>query len=114
MAFVLDQSDTYKCKVEIEVPVGKKTETQDFYAEFKNISQSRLQEMMNKVATQEMLDVDVAKEILMGWEGLEMSDGSEVPFNKPNRDKLLDVRGVATAISYAFVESCKNKNIKNL
>ena len=70
--------------------------------------------MMNKVATQEMLDVDVAKEILMGWEGMEMSDGSEVPFNKSNRDKLLDVRGVATAISYAFVESCKNKNIKNL
>ena len=60
-----------------------------------------------------MLDVDVAKEILVGWEGMEMSDGTEVEFNKKNRDMLLDVRGVATAISYAFVESCKNKNIKN-
>ena len=114
MAFVLDQSNTYKCKVEIEVPVGKKTETQDFYAEFKNISQSRLQEMMKQVANQEMLDVDVAREILVGWEGMEMSDGTEVEFNKKNRDMLLDVRGVATAISYSFVESCKNKNIKNL
>ena len=113
MAFVLDQSETYKWKVEIDVPVGKKTETQHFYAEFKNISQSRLQKMMNQVANQEMLDVDVAKEILMGWEGMELSDGTEVEFNKKNRDMLLDVRGVATAISFAFVESCKNKNIKN-
>ena len=69
---------------------------------------------MRQVANQEMLDVDVAKEILVGWEGMEMSDGTEVEFNKKNRDMLLDVRGVATAISYAFVESCKNKNIKNL
>ena len=113
MAFVLDQSDTYKWKVEIDVPVDNNTETQYFTAVFKNISQTRLQEMMKQVANQEMLDVDVAKEILLGWEEMEMSDGTEVPFNKKNRDLLLDVRGVATAISYAFVESCKNKNIKN-
>ena len=113
MPFVLDQRPSYKWKVEIDVAVGKKTETQHFYAEFKNISQSRLQKMMNQVANQEMLDVDVAKEILIGWEGMELSDGTEVEFNKKNRDMLLDVRGVATAISFAFVESCKNKNIKN-
>ena len=65
MAFVLDQSDTYKCKVEIEVPVGKKTETQDFYAEFKNISQSRLQEMMQQVANQEMVDLTLLYHLIL-------------------------------------------------
>ena len=114
MPFVLDQSPFYKWKVEVNVNKDGTVHTEVFTALFKNISQSRLQEMMQQVANQEMLDVDVAKEILIGWEGMEMSDGSEVPFNKSNRDKLLDVRGVATAISFAFVESCKNKNIKNL
>ena len=32
----------------------------------------------------------VAKEILMGWEGLEMSEGAEVPFNKTYRNKWAD------------------------
>ena len=113
MAFVLDQSNTYKCKVEIEVPVGKKTETQDFYAEFKNISQSRLQEMMRQVANQEMLDVDVAKEVLMGWEEMENEDGTDVEFNNANLNKALDVMGFATAVGFAFMESSKVRFEKN-
>ena len=114
MPFVLDQRPFYKWKVDINVVVDGKESTESFIALFKNVTQSRFKEMIKMVEEKQLEDVDVAKEILLGWEGLEMSDGSEVPFNKSNRDKLLDVRGVATAISFAFVESCKNKNIKNL
>ena len=49
----------------------------------------------------------------MGWEEMENADGTDVKFNKENLDKALDVMGFATAVGFAFMESCKLRFEKN-
>ena len=46
MPFVIDQSPTYKWKVEVKVNKDGEVSTEIFTAHFKNISQSRFREMV--------------------------------------------------------------------
>ena len=68
MPFVLDQRPFYKWKVDINVVVDGKESTESFIALFKNVTQSRFKEMIKMVEEKQLEDVDVAKEVLMGWE----------------------------------------------
>tara|TARA_R100000700_G_C3118107_1_gene108274 strand:+ start:105 stop:446 length:342 start_codon:yes stop_codon:yes gene_type:complete len=113
MPFVIDQSPTYKWKVEVRVNIDDKIETQIFTALFKNVTQSRFREMIKMVEDKQIEDTDVVKEVLLGWENMEASDGSQVEFTKQNLNKLLEVRGVATAIGVAFMDSNKEIYEKN-
>ena len=113
MPFVLDQRPFYKWKVDINVVVDGKESTESFIALFKNVTQSRFKEMIKMVEEKQLEDVDVAKEVLMGWEEMEKADGTDVKFNKENLDKALDVMGFATAVGFAFMESCKLRFEKN-
>ena len=113
MPFVLDQRPFYKWKVDINVVVDGKESTESFIGLFKNVTQSRFKEMLKMVEEKQIEDVDVAKEVLMGWEEMENSDGTDVEFNKSNLNKALDVMGFATAVGFAFMESCKVRYEKN-
>jgi len=113
MPFVLDQSPTYKFKVDINIVSNGKETTESFIALFKNVTQSRFKEMIKMVEEKQIEDVDVAREVLMGWEEMENADGTDVKFNKENLDKALDVMGFATAVGFAFMESCKLRFEKN-
>ena len=113
MPFVLDQRPFYKYKVDINVVVDGKTSTESFIALFKNVTQSRFKEMIKMVEEKQLEDVDVAKEVLMGWEEMENEDGTDVEFNKTNLNKALDVMGFATAVGFAFMESSKVRFEKN-
>ena len=79
----------------------------------KNLTQSRFKEMIKMVEEKQLEDVDVAKEVLMGWEEMENEDGTDVEFNKANLNKALDVMGFATAVGFAFMESSKVRFEKN-
>jgi hypothetical protein len=105
MPFVIDQSPFYKWKVEVKVNKDGEVSTEIFNAHFKNISQSRFREMIKMVEDEQIDEVDVTKEVLVGWEDMEASDGSEVPFNKSTLNKLLEVRGFATAVGMTFIQS---------
>ena len=112
MPFVIDQSPTYKWKVEVNVNKDGTVHTEVFTALFKNISQSRFKEMIKMVEDKQIDDMDVAKEVLLGWEDMVDTEGVDVPFNKSTLNQLLEVRGFATAVGFAFMES--NQQIMSL
>ena len=105
MPFVIDQKPFYKWKVEVRVNKDGEVSTEIFTAHFKNISQSRFREMVKMVEEKQIDEIDVTKEVLIGWEDMEATDGSEVPFNKSTLNKLLEVRGFATAVGVYFMQS---------
>ena len=113
MPFVIDQKPFYKWKVEVRVNKDGEVSTEIFTAHIKNISQSRFNEMIKMVEEKQLEDVDVAKEVLMGWEEMENEDGTDVEFNKTNLNKALDVMGFATAVGFAFKESNEEIFVKN-
>ena len=113
MPFVIDQSPTYKWRVEVKVNKDGEVSTEIFTAHFKNISQSRFREMVKMIEDKQIEDIDVANEVLQGWEDLEASDGSQVPFNKSTLNQLLEVRGFATAVGFAFMQSNEEIYVKN-
>ena len=113
MPFVIDQKPFYKWKVEIRVNKDGEVSTEIFTAHFKNISQSRFREMVKMVEEKQIDEIDVTKEVLIGWEDMEATDGSEVPFNKSTLNKLLEVRGFATAVGVYFMQSNEEIYKKN-
>ena len=113
MPFVIDQSPTYKWNVEVNVNKDGAVSKEIFVGHFKNISQSRFKEMVKMIEDKQIDDIDVTKEVLLGWELMLASDGSEVPFNKNTLNQLLEVRGFALAVGFAFMESNQEIYKKN-
>ena len=113
MPFVIDQKPTYKWKVVVKINKDGEVTQEIFTAHFKNISQSRFKEMIKMVEDKQIDDIDVAKEVLLGWEDLVDGEGQEVPFNKSTLNQLLEVRGFATAVGFAFMESNEEIFVKN-
>lgn len=112
--FVLSQSDSYSWPVEVYLPTddGKRVK-QTFDACFKRLSQSRIKEIFDKVKTEEISDLELCKEILVGWKGVEDGNGEELPFTEGAREKLLDVQIVAASVLEAFFDSLSKAKRKN-
>ena len=114
MGFKLDQSGTYKWPVTVEVPVDDgRHDKQKFDGEFKRITQSRIREMGQLIETGDLTDVDLVKEVLVGWDGIEDDQGNELKFSQAKLKQLLDVPMVATAIATAFFDSIAGAKRKN-
>lgn len=111
--FKITQNATYTWPVTLEFPVdGGKTEKATFDAEFRRLTQSRVDEIRQAVERGEIKDVDLAREALVGWSGVVDSDGN-VPYSESARDKLLDIPMVATAIVMALLGSISGARRKN-
>ena len=114
MGFKLDQSGTYKWPVTVEVPVDDgRHDKQKFDGEFKRITQSRIREMGQLIETGDLTDVDLVKEVLVGWDGIEDDQGNELKFSQAKLKQLLEVPMVATAIGTAFFDSIAGAKRKN-
>lgn len=112
--FKLAQSSSYKWAVKIELPVdGGKFEKATFDAEFKRLSQTRINELRLQMEVPGYTEQDLAKEVLVGWSGVVDADGNEIPYSEGNRDQLLDVPMVAVAIGISFFESLAGAKRKN-
>ena len=105
MAFVLKQQNSYSWPVKFDVPEDGHYRRETFEVEFKNISQTRFQELIELSQSGDFNDVDIVREVVVGWSGILDDKNEEVPFTKARFEKLLDVLGLATAIATAFVES---------
>ena len=105
MAFVLKQSNSYFWPVEVQIPIdGGKFEKSTFDAEFKRLSQDRIEEIRADVIAGSTTDRVVANEVLIGWKGI--NDGSDdVPYSVTARDELLNMPKVAESIIMAWMES---------
>jgi hypothetical protein len=114
MAFVLKQSDTYTWPVSIEVPVdGGRHEKQTFDVHFKRMPQKWIREIAKQIDADEVIDVDVAKKIVVGWAGVTDDAGKEIPFSNKLLDQLLDVPSAAGAIVLAFFKATAGAKAKN-
>lgn len=126
MAFVLKQSTTYSWPVTFKLPAdGGKFEKQTFDAEFKRLPQARINEIQvevqarvkaserNESTTDGINDQSIADEILVGWSGVVDGDGDEVPFSAANKQQLLDIPTVASAIIVAYFDSLTGVKAKN-
>lgn len=120
MSFILDLSDGYLWPVKFSIPVdGGRHETQTFEGRFMRLPQERIEELLRMgreyaVAVRKaepltgMSDREIAAEVLIGWEGINASDGQELPFNKSNKAKLLSIPGVASAVTSAWCVSLRD------
>lgn len=111
--FKIVQNPTYSWPVTVELPTdGGKTEKATFDAEFKRLTQSRVDEIRQAVERGEMRDSDLAREALVGWSGVVDADGP-VPYSEKARDQLLDIPMVSTAIVMALLGSLNGAKRKN-
>ncbi len=107
MGFVLKKSNTYKWPVSVDVPVdGGKHERVTFDVEFKDLTQSRLLEIAELSGEGSLSDVEIAREVMSGWAGVEDEDGKELPYS-------IDVPMMASAIAGAYLESKQGAKRKN-
>lgn len=112
--FVLSQSKSYAWPVTVSLPAsGGRFEKHSFDAEFKRIPQTRILEIGKQIKAGETSDVDLCRELLVGWKGIQDPNGEEMPFSESARDMLLDVHLVAAAIVEAFFNSIAGAKAKN-
>lgn len=112
--FVISQKTTYTWPVTVEFPVdGGKTDRQTFDAELKRMTQSRINEIREAIEKGETSDTELAREVLVGWEGVNDDNGEAVPFSERSRDKLLDIPLVAAAVVVAWLGSLSGVKRKN-
>lgn len=114
MAFVLKQSDTYSWPVTFEVPTdGGRHERQTFDGEFKRLPQSRVRELGKLIEANEVTDVEVASEVLVGWAGITDDNGKDVPFSQKALEQLMEVPLLATQVVAAYFQSLSGAKRKN-
>ena len=125
MAFILDQSPTFKWPIVIrEVQDGGRVRTHQFDAIYRRLPQSRMeavqlqyQAMKAAVTRNEPLDEiptrAITDEILEGWEGITEPDGTPVPVTAETRRQLLEVATVADVLVTTYFEAHEKARAKN-
>lgn len=112
--FTLSTKNTFSWPVSFRIPVdGGGYESADFDAEFKRLTQSRLEQIMAKLTVGEMSDREVADEILVGWKGVQTEDGKPVPFTDDSKARMLDVAGLSASLVLAYTEALRGIREKN-
>jgi hypothetical protein len=114
MAFVLKQSDGFIWPVSIELPVdGGLYEAQTFDVKFKRMSQKWIRDIAKKIESEEAADVDVAREVVIGWSGITDGAGKELPFSQKALEQLLDVPTMAGELVMLFFKATAGAKTKN-
>jgi len=119
MAFVLKQSDSFTWPVAFDVPTdGGRHERQTFDGEFKRLPQSKIGPMVAELQKVEDLSeleriTEIAKELLVGWSGVNDDSGKDVPFSQNALEQLLEVPFLAVAVVKAYMDSIKGAKRKN-
>lgn len=116
MAFRFNKNSTFHWPVVLMVPSSKgagKYDKQTFEAEFKYLSQERIDEIIKSARSDEINDNQVLDEVMMGWKGVQEDDGSELEFSPSNLEMVLQIPGMRSAIVSAFFESLAGARRKN-
>jgi hypothetical protein len=102
----LGASDRFWYPVKVEM-IGEDgvRRTHEFRAQFRRYSRSDFERVMEAVRKGELSDLELAREVLLGWEGVQDEDGSELAFSASARERLLDLWPVLPGVIGAFVEA---------
>ena len=114
--FKIAKDHSFTWPVDVYMPVdGGRTDHKKFVARFRPASVSRSAEVLAAVreASLERLDeLDLLKEVLIGWEGVADEDGAEIPFSAEARDTLIDIVYVRAGLLDAYVKATAGKAVK--
>lgn len=111
--FKISKATDYSWPVAIQFPAdGGRTEKATFDVRLKRINQTRIQEIRTAIEKGEITDVDLAREVIVGWAGV-MGDDGEIPYSESARDTLLEVPMVASAVVVSLFESISGAKRKN-
>jgi len=123
--FILKKEATFTQPIVFTTPADGGTQKEEtFDAEFKIISQSRINEIALQAQKKqkelndgiydgtEISDFMIADEILVGWDGI--TDGDKpVPFTKATKKQVLDTVGLANLLVTVYFEEVSKQKIKN-
>jgi hypothetical protein len=109
MAFVLQQSATYRWPIKLVLPGDGHRQVFNFTAIFNRLKQSRIKELIaisndpDRVA--EMSDSELLQELLDGWDDVNDEAGKPVMFSKLAVEQMADIAGVPGQIVEQFIGS---------
>lgn len=108
MAFVIKKGSTYTWPVKFETPIsGGKRETNTFDIEFKRSTRTEIAALLDTN------DTELARKVIVGWAGIKDEAGAEIPFSEKSLEELLEVPGLSTAVTHAFLQSVSGEKAKN-
>jgi hypothetical protein len=103
--FKIDENPTYKWPVNVYVPRdGGKFVKATFTAEFKALPQDQIDAVLQSIRDGDP-DANFAGECLVGWSGVQDSDGTDLPYSDEAKTKLLNMSYVRNAVVTDFFES---------
>lgn len=94
----------YPVRVEIVDADGVRR-VHEFGALFRRLGRSDFERLMRRVRDGDLTDDALARDVLLGWRGVQDESGAEVPFSPEARERLLDLWPVLPALIQAFVEA---------
>tara|TARA_Y100000401_G_scaffold59642_1_gene47323 strand:+ start:743 stop:1087 length:345 start_codon:yes stop_codon:yes gene_type:complete len=114
MPFVLKKSNTFKWPITVEMSVdGGTWERMTFDIEYKDLTQSRIREIAELSEEGTLSEIDLAKEMMVGWAGVVDEEGNEIPFSMAGRDEMLEFPMLAGEIVKTYMEAKQGAKRKN-
>ena len=102
MGIRLNISKTFKCKIKYTLQTEEgKTEDQEFLGEFKRLSQEEVKELINSGKS----DVDMVREVLVGWKATDLETHQDVPYSEEIRDALFKQTSIGAVIFLRYCEA---------
>ncbi len=112
--FKIATTPTYFAPVVVDMPIGGgKTQKFTFDAEFRRLTQSELKDIQAQASSGEITDERFAREVMIGWRGVQDEAGTELPFSEGNCDMLLNIFPVLPSVVKAFYASLSGAAVKN-
>lgn len=112
---IATQSDHIVYPVTVKFLDGNgKTVPKKFRAHFVRLSQSELDDLIEKSQNKEISDADLADRVFVGWDDVTDDNGQPLEFTPALRDQLLDIYPTRPSVIAAWFESitggAKRKN----
>ena len=108
--FKIEKKTTFTWPVPVNVPKdGGGFATYEFTAEYKLHEQSKMDMLLERFRND---DQDLLKDLLVGWKGVQDSNGDDFPYSEANRDQLLEITYVRSAVMKCYFEAASGNKVK--
>jgi len=115
MAFKMADNPTFGMRVDVDdLNDAGVIEKSHFLATFKRYTVAELETLRARWLSEGKDDpIWVAREVLVGWKGVQNEDGSVAEFNETNKAKLLSYPPVVAALQQTFWDNVIKTRAKN-
>jgi hypothetical protein len=113
--FMLDQSPSYWWPVTFTLPApdGGQHQSHTFDVQLRRKDGEEINKLFERGQKGQINDVNVCRELVVGWRGVQDADGREVVFSTAALERVLRMPNVATAIVRALIDSLADAPKKN-